>query len=328
MEKKHIDDIIKKYGNLLYRAVYVQVGNRHDTQDILQEAFIRYLEKAPVFADEEHEKAWLLQVTHHLCLDFFRFRKRHSYLELGEIEELIAGPEDENILRELFALPAQQKKYSCPLLSGGVSDQRDFRDHRVIRKRREETAAARERSAAGEVDRVGKGAKTMTEKQLKSVMDSITMPEAMAQELRKNVSEKKQKNRTFRYPKIAAAVIAGALILSVGTTSYAVYQAKNLRVFFEADVTEEQLKKAGEAFRAIEGVSEVEYVPGEQAWADFQAEYFADDPELAQEFDENPLADSFNYKLTVELSANTKEVREAIENVEGVRMVSDLSELK
>lgn len=168
----------------------------------------------------------------------------------------------------------------------------------------------------------------MTEKQLKSVMDSITMPEAMAQELRKNVSGKKQKNRTFRYPKIAAAVIAGALILSVGTTSYAVYQAKNLRVFFEADVTEEQLKKAGEAFRAIEGVSEVEYVPREQAWADFQAEYFADDPELAQEFDENPLKDSFNYKLTVELSANTKEVREAIENVEGVRMVSDLSELK
>ena len=51
MEKKHIDDIIKKYGNLLYRAVYVQVGNRHDTQDILQEAFIRYLEKAPVFAE-------------------------------------------------------------------------------------------------------------------------------------------------------------------------------------------------------------------------------------------------------------------------------------
>ena len=33
----------------------------------------------------------------------------------------------------------------------------------------------------------------MTEKQLKSVMDSITMPEAMAQELRKNVSGKKQK---------------------------------------------------------------------------------------------------------------------------------------
>lgn len=130
------------------------------------------------------------------------------------------------------------------------------------------------------------------------------------------------------YPKIAAAVIAGALILSIGTTSYAVYQAKNLRVFFEADVTEEELQKAGDVFRSIEGGSEVEYVPGEQAWADFQAEYFADDPELAQEFDENPLEDSFNYKLTVELSANTKEVREAIGKVEGVRMVSDLSELK
>lgn len=93
-------------------------------------------------------------------------------------------------------------------------------------------------------------------------------------------------------------------------------------------MTEEELQKAGDVFRSIEGVSEVEYVPGEQAWADFQAEYFADDPELAQEFDENPLEDSFNYKLTVELSANTKEVREAIGKVEGVRMVSDLSELK
>lgn len=45
MEKKQIDDILKEYGNLLYRAVYVQVGNRHDTQDILQETFIRYLER-------------------------------------------------------------------------------------------------------------------------------------------------------------------------------------------------------------------------------------------------------------------------------------------
>lgn len=49
MEKKQIDDILKEYGNLLYRAVYVQVGNRHDTQDILQETFIRYLEKAQLF---------------------------------------------------------------------------------------------------------------------------------------------------------------------------------------------------------------------------------------------------------------------------------------
>lgn len=168
----------------------------------------------------------------------------------------------------------------------------------------------------------------MTEKQLKYVMDSMKMPESMARELQENAGRKKRRGGAFRYPKIAAAVMAGVLILSIGTTSYAVYQTKNLRVFFEPEVTEEQLQKAGDAFRAIEGVSEVEYVPGEQAWAEFQAEYFADEAELAQEFDENPLEDSFNYKLSVELSANTKEVRKAIENVEGVRMVSDLSELK
>lgn len=169
----------------------------------------------------------------------------------------------------------------------------------------------------------------MTEKQLKYVMDSIKMPETMAQELKESVGKEKRKNRNrFKYPKVAAAVIAGVLIFSLGTTSYAVYQAKNLRIFFEPDVTEEELQKAGEVFRSIEGVSEVEYISGDQAWEEFQREYFAEEPELAQEFDENPLKDSFNYKLSVELSANTKEVRKAIENVEGVRMVCDLSELE
>ena len=89
-----------------------------------------------------------------------------------------------------------------------------------------------------------------------------------------------------------AAAIAVVMIFSVGTTSYAVYQMKNLRIFFAPDVTEEQLQTAGKAFQEIEGVSEVEYVSGEQAWADFQKEYFAEEPDLAQEFDENPLKES------------------------------------
>ena len=57
MERKSIDIVIERYGDLLYRTAYVQVGNQHDTQDILQEVFIRYIEKSPAFADEEHEKA-------------------------------------------------------------------------------------------------------------------------------------------------------------------------------------------------------------------------------------------------------------------------------
>lgn len=109
MEKKDVSRIIDNYGDLLYRTVYVQVGNQHDTQDILQEVFIRYLEKSPVFKDEEHEKAWLLKVTHHLCIDFLRFRKKHRYLDLSQIEDVIVIPEDKQVIKELFQLPPKQK---------------------------------------------------------------------------------------------------------------------------------------------------------------------------------------------------------------------------
>lgn len=71
--------------------------------------FIRYLEKSPVFKDEEHEKAWLLKVTHHLCIDFLRFRKKHRYLDLSQIEDVIVIPEDKQVIKELFQLPPKQK---------------------------------------------------------------------------------------------------------------------------------------------------------------------------------------------------------------------------
>lgn len=109
MEKKTIGAVIEKYGNLLYRTTYVQVGNVHDTQDILQEVFIRYLEKAPTFAEEDHEKAWLLKVTHRMCIDFHRFRKRHRCLDLSQVENAIAVPEDKEVIKELYSLSPKQK---------------------------------------------------------------------------------------------------------------------------------------------------------------------------------------------------------------------------
>lgn len=170
----------------------------------------------------------------------------------------------------------------------------------------------------------------MNDKQLKDMLHMLTMPEDMADSLRDEVLLKKRRCSYFpHYSKIAAAAAALIFALVVGSTSYAVYQVKNLRVFFEADATDAQIERAGEMLAGIEGVSKVEYVSSDRAWEEFKAEYFSGEngAELAEEFTENPLKDSYNYKVSVELSANTREVRKAIENIDGVRMVSDLTEL-
>lgn len=94
---------------MLYRTAYLLLGNPHDVQDALQETLLRYMEKAPAFVSEDHEKAWLLRVTSNCCKDFLRFRKRHSYLDIEPLSEQLPAPKEQNLMREIYALPAKWK---------------------------------------------------------------------------------------------------------------------------------------------------------------------------------------------------------------------------
>ena len=81
-----------------------------------------------------------------------------------------------------------------------------------------------------------------------------------------------------------------------------------ITVFFEGDATDAQKEKIGEELRSHEGVGEVRYASAEEAWEEFQKQYFGDNPELAEGFKEdNPLANSDNYEVymkTTEDSGN------------------------
>ncbi len=95
---------VEKYGNSLYRLCSVMTGNKEDAQDAVQECFLRYITKAPHFADEEHEKAWLLKVAANICRDTLRHRKHQSFLSLDEIKNLAVGEDNAQILGLLIML--------------------------------------------------------------------------------------------------------------------------------------------------------------------------------------------------------------------------------
>ncbi len=109
-----------------------------------------------------------------------------------------------------------------------------------------------------------------------------------------------------------------------------------ITVFFEEDATEEQKEEIGDKLRQHDGVADVVYVSAEEAWEEFQKQYFADKPELAEGFkDDNPLASSDNYEVymkTLEddesliaksrsLSATQSELVSFAERLDGVREV-------
>ena len=79
-----------------------------------------------------------------------------------------------------------------------------------------------------------------------------------------------------------------------------------ITVFFEEDATDEQKQEIGQQLEEHEGVADVRYVSADEAWEEFQKEYFGDNPELAEGFkDDNPLASSDNYEVYMETTDNS-----------------------
>lgn len=111
-----------------------------------------------------------------------------------------------------------------------------------------------------------------------------------------------------------------------------------ITVLFNDDATEEQKKEIGEQLESRDDVSEVKYVSADDAWAEFQKEYFGDNPELAEGFkDDNPLVGSDNYEVYMKtvkgdnkdliaksksLSATQQDLVKFAQSLDGVRQVN------
>ncbi len=104
---ERMETIMQTYGNMLFRLCLITLGNASDAEDAVQETFIKYLQKAPIFDNDEHEKAWLITVATNKCRDVLRFRKRHPVVDVEEIKELVKESSDSGVLDVLMTLPDQ-----------------------------------------------------------------------------------------------------------------------------------------------------------------------------------------------------------------------------
>ena len=96
-----------------------------------------------------------------------------------------------------------------------------------------------------------------------------------------------------------------------------------ITVFFEEDATDSEKKAIGKALEARKDVAEVKYISAEEAWEEFQKQYFADNPELAEGFkNDNPLASSDNYEVYMTDVASQKKLVSFAESLDGVRKVN------
>ena len=60
-------DVVARQQDKLYRTALVIMRNKAEAEDVLQDVFVKLVEKSPQFESLVHETAWLMKVTVNLC---------------------------------------------------------------------------------------------------------------------------------------------------------------------------------------------------------------------------------------------------------------------
>jgi RNA polymerase sigma factor, sigma-70 family len=117
-EEREMAEPFAKYRDILYRVAFSNMKNKADAEDVVQEAFCRYLKVRPVFADENHEKNWFIRVVINICYDIRKSAWFSRTVGFDEVPEWEMGHfslpfmQEDDMLWQVMELAAA---YSNPL---------------------------------------------------------------------------------------------------------------------------------------------------------------------------------------------------------------------
>ncbi len=107
------------------------------------------------------------------------------------------------------------------------------------------------------------------------------------------------------------------------------YMVKNVEttvgitVFFDENLTEEDIQAIGAEIKKQPNVKECVYTSPEEAWESFKADYFAGLEDLAEGFEQdNPLADSASYEIFLTDLTGQDQMVSWLQSLDGVRRVN------
>ncbi|GLC89715.1 RNA polymerase sigma factor SigW [Lysinibacillus piscis] len=99
-------DIVSLYQHKLYQVCYRMLGNKQESEDIAQEAFVRAYMNLHTFDQKRKFSTWLYRIATNLCIDRIRKKKPDYYLDAE-----VAGTEGLDMYSQIAAddrLPEEQ----------------------------------------------------------------------------------------------------------------------------------------------------------------------------------------------------------------------------
>ncbi len=107
--KEEWTQIYRRHCKTVWNICYPYFMNPADTEDAVQETFLRLIRSGKVFRDEDHEKAWLIVTAKNVCRDELK-RARRKDVALEAAAELRAPQtQGDETLLAIQALPEKQR---------------------------------------------------------------------------------------------------------------------------------------------------------------------------------------------------------------------------
>lgn len=109
MEKKDYERIVQNHMDTIYRIAISYTKNPADADDIVQQTFVKLLNKRNSFTDEEHEKRWLIRVCVNECNSFFSsfWRKNVDSIDTIAEEPVFTTQENSDLYDAIKQLPSK-----------------------------------------------------------------------------------------------------------------------------------------------------------------------------------------------------------------------------
>ncbi|MCT1901180.1 RNA polymerase sigma factor [Oceanobacillus sojae] len=101
MDKDLISDWFDYYADDVYRFLIYYLSTP-DVEDLVQEVFMRAIDRYPSFKGESSPKTWLISIARNLAIDEARRQKRKDWRKLIKMDSLHTelSPEDQQITEE------------------------------------------------------------------------------------------------------------------------------------------------------------------------------------------------------------------------------------
>lgn len=109
-EEHRMIELYERHVDMVYRICFSYLKNTMDTEDMVQNTFIRLLDRPVEFENEEHEKAWLIVTAKNLCRNHLKsWWQKNGNLEEEMYHLSMEEEADQNLLEMVMKLPEKYR---------------------------------------------------------------------------------------------------------------------------------------------------------------------------------------------------------------------------